>query len=75
MSDADVCSSAVSQDSPDLLCPKVEIKSLNNNVLSKWRLIILALEVKVGRVRESVDTSVCPARDGQMDWVEWPQSP
>lgn len=40
-----------SPDSPDLLWPEVEIKSLNKNVFSKWRLIVLALEVEMGGVR------------------------
>lgn len=52
---------AVGTGDPDLLRPEVEIKGPNKNVLSKRRIIVLALEVKVGRIREGVDTRVCPA--------------
>lgn len=52
-----------SPDSPDLLCPEVEVKRLNKNVFGERRLIVLALEVEVGRVREGMDACVRPAGD------------
>lgn len=61
--------------SPDLFWPQVEIKGLNKNVFSKRRLIVLALEVKVGGVRESMDTWVSPAGDWQRHGVERLQPP
>lgn len=62
-------------DSPDVFRLQVEIKGLDEKVFRKWRFIIISLEVKVCRVRESVDTFVCPAGDGQRDRVERPQPP
>lgn len=46
------------------------IKSINQNVCSEWRLIVPALQVKVGRVTQSVNAGVCPAGDRQRHRVE-----
>lgn len=62
-------------DSPDLFRPEVEIQRINKNVLSKMWLVVSALEVEVGGVREGVDARVRPAGHRQRHWVDGSQLP
>lgn len=51
---------AVGTGEPDLFCSEVEIQGIDESVLSERSLVVAALEVKVGGVREGMDTRVCP---------------
>lgn len=53
----------------------MEIQGIDESVLSERSLVVAALEVKVGGVREGMDTRVCPAGDIQSHRVDRPQLP
>lgn len=51
------------------------IQSIKQNVCSKWGLVVPALQVKVGRVTQSVNAGVCPTGDRQGHGLERSQLP